>query len=187
VTAIDPVSLRADAVVLAAGSWSGLLTSVPVRPVRGQIVQLRFARPPLSRVLWGDDCYLVPWADGSVLVGATAEDAGFDESASREAEERLVAAARALLPAARHARVDEVRVGLRPATPDELPVIGRSSTMPGVTYATGHYRNGVLLAPLTAALVADLVLTGGADASRPAPDSPARTLLDSVGPARFNL
>jgi glycine oxidase len=161
--------IESDAVVVAAGSWSGGIPmasapAAPVRPVRGQIVLLRFDRPPLTRVVWGSlsgsTAYLVPWTDGTVLVGATSEDVGFDESVTEAAVARLRAAASELLPSSRTARFLEARAGLRPATPDELPIVGRSSTMRGVYYATGHYRNGVLLAPLTASLVADLVLDG---------------------------
>ena len=130
----------------------------PVRPVRGQLLHLRFASPPLSRIVWGSTSYLVPWADGSVLVGATVEDAGFDESVTVAGVCQLLESAVDLLPAARSATFEGARAGLRPATADELPIIGRSSTMRGMYYATGHYRNGVLLAPLTAAMIADLVL-----------------------------
>jgi glycine oxidase len=154
-----------DAVVVAAGSWSSGIpmapaVSPPVRPVRGQLVHLRFASPPLSRVVWGSTSYLVPWVDGSVLVGATVEDVGFDESVTVAGVRQLLEGAEALLPATRSATFDGARAGLRPATADELPIVGRSSTMRGVYYATGHYRNGVLLAPLTAAMIADLVLDG---------------------------
>ena len=161
--------IDSDAVVVAAGSWSGGIpmapaVAVPVRPVRGQIVQLHFDTPPLTRVVWGSAsgsaAYLVPWTDGNLLVGATSEDVGFDDSVTAEGVARLRAAAEDLLPASRAAQFVEARAGLRPATSDELPIVGRSSTMRGVYYATGHYRNGVLLAPLTASLVADLVLDG---------------------------
>ena len=161
--------IESDAVVIAAGSWSGGIPMAPagpapVRPVRGQIVQLRFDLPPLTRVVWGSvsgsAAYLVPWTDGTVLVGATSEDVGFDDTVTAAAVAQLRDAAVQLLPASRTARFIEARAGLRPATPDELPIVGRSSTMRGVYYATGHYRNGVLLAPLTASLVADLVLDG---------------------------
>ena len=151
-----------EAVVIAGGSWSGTVTAppVPVRPIRGQLLQVRFARPPISRVVWGSACYLVPWNDGSVLVGATVEDVGFDERATAGGIGSLLASAGDLLPATATADFEDVRVGLRPVTPDELPVIGASSTMRGVYYATGHYRNGVLLAPLTALAIADLILDG---------------------------
>jgi glycine oxidase len=168
----------ADILVIAAGSWSSSLSvpAVPVKPIRGQIVELRFPQRPFSRVVWGESCYMVPWCDGTVLVGATAEDAGFDESVVPDATRRLIGAARRLVPAAADATVHDVRVGLRPSTPDELPVIGRSSTMPRVVYATGHYRHGILMAPLTAKLLADIVMD-----ERPDP------LLDLVRPARFAL
>jgi len=158
-------TIAADAVVLAAGSWSGSMSMAPaipppVRPIRGQLVHLRFPEPPLSRVIWGTRGYLVPWQDGSLLVGATSEDVGFDERATAAGVQGLLERAGELVPAARTARFVEVRVGLRPLTADELPVIGASSTMRGVYYATGHYRNGVLLAPLTALMIADLLLDG---------------------------
>jgi glycine oxidase len=160
-----PAHIDSDAVVVAAGSWSGGIpmppaAPAPVRPVRGQILQFRFDSPPLTRIAWGSAAYLVPWTDGNLLVGATSEDVGFDDRVTEAGVAELRAAAADLLPASRTARFLEARAGLRPATPDELPIVGRSSTMRGVYYATGHYRNGVLLAPLTASLVADLVLEG---------------------------
>lgn len=173
--------LSAEAAVIAAGSWSGQIFTPPappspVRPIRGQLLHLRFPQQPLSRVVWGTGCYLVPWRDGSVLVGATVEDVGFDEDATVEGVRFLLDRASELMPDVSTARFDSVRVGLRPATADELPVIGASSTMRGVFYATGHYRNGVLLAPLTAVMLADLVLDGR-----------ARSELGLVRPDRFGL
>jgi len=170
--------LESDAVVIAAGSWSGRVSPLtpPVRPVRGQLLHLHFEKRPLSRVVWGTDCYLVPWRDGSLLVGATVEEVGFDETATAAGVTRLLESSAELLTTMPEARFDAVRIGLRPGTPDELPLIGPSSTMPGVYYATGHYRNGVLLSPLTAKLVADLVLDGRRD-----PD------LELVRPDRFGL
>jgi glycine oxidase len=163
---------RSDAVVVASGSWMGR----PVRPIRGQLLHLRLPRPPASRVIWGERCYIVPWRDGSVLVGATSEDVGFDESSTAAGVRMLLERGTELLPELGAARFEEVRVGLRPATEDELPVIGRSSTMRGVFYATGHYRNGVLLAPWTALAVADLVLDGR-----------ERAELAALSPSRFGL
>ena len=174
----------ADAVIIAAGTWSGDLGRGPrrsggvhgaprdvegrsgsaidaVKPIRGQLISLRVASRAASRVIWGSRCYLVPWRDGSVLVGATSEDVGFDETATVSGVRYLLEAGTELLPALHGAAFEGVRVGLRPMTRDELPAIGPSSTMRNVFYATGHYRNGVLLAPLTAALVANLVLDGG--------------------------
>jgi glycine oxidase len=167
-------SFEADAVVIAAGTWSGSVSGpvnagsatrdpahTTVKPIRGQLIHLRLGSRAASRVIWGSRCYLVPWRDGSVLVGATSEDVGFDETATVSGVRYLLEASAALLPVLQSAAFEGVRVGLRPMTRDELPAIGPSSTMRNVFYATGHYRNGVLLAPLTAALVADLVLDGG--------------------------
>jgi glycine oxidase ThiO len=159
--------LDADALVIATGSWSVPTAPAlserseskgPVKPIRGQLLHLRVDEPIASSVLWGPDCYIVPWRDRTALVGATVEDVGFDESPTVEGVRSLLTAAVSVAPVLDGARFLEVRVGLRPKTPDELPAIGRSSTMHHVFYAIGLYRNGVLLAPLTATMVADLVL-----------------------------
>ena len=176
----DSGLLEADSVIVAAGSWSGNIAArqppVPVKPIRGQLLHLGFPAPPASRVLWGSHCYLVPWHDGTLLVGATVEDVGFDERATAAGVRDLLDHACELLPSVSSAAFHGVRVGLRPATADELPIIGRSSGQAGVFYATGHYRNGVLLAPFTAAALADLILDG-----RAAPD------LALTDPVRFGL
>lgn len=161
-------ALSADVVVVAAGSWSGHIdvggaAHVPVRPVRGQLLHLAWTGPPIRRVTWGDHCYLVPWDDGTLLVGATMEEVGFDERTTAEAVRHLLTAACELVPAASSASFLSARAGLRPGTPDALPVIGWSTTIPGLMYATGHFRNGVLLCPLTAQLVAGAVLDDVAD------------------------
>jgi len=176
----DHGSLRGDAVVLAAGCWSGSVdiegvrTPLPVRPVRGQLLQLVWRGTPLRRVLWSSKCYLVPWDDGTVLVGATVEDVGFDERATVAGVHDLLDAACEITPHAWRAAFAGVRVGLRPGTKDNLPLIGPSRAVPNLIYATGHYRSGVILAPLTAQLVADLLLEGRFDEA-----------LDAVNPARF--
>jgi glycine oxidase len=157
----DEGIIESDVVVVASGSWSvpsRPAEGPPVKPIRGQLVQLRCDAPLGGHVIWGQACYLVPWSDGSVLVGATVEDVGFDERPTAEGVRRLLSAAIGLVPSLELAQFEEVRVGFRPKASDELPIIGRSETMPSVFYAVGHYRNGVLLAPLTAALMADLVL-----------------------------
>lgn len=158
----------ADRVVLAAGSWSSLITvdaadRVPVKPIRGQLVQLKTEPGAIRRVVWGPEGYLVPWPDGSVLVGSTVEDVGFDESHTDEAVARLRAAAAALIPSLANAEVTGVRTGLRPKGPDDLPMLGHSKAVPGLIYATAHYRNGVMFAPLTVQLVADMVFGRAAD------------------------
>jgi len=168
-------SLSADTVVLAAGSWSGLIDiagapALAVRPVRGQLLHLAWHASPLRRVTWGDRCYLVPWDDGTLLVGATMEEVGFDERTTVSGVSRLLSAACELVPSAAGASVLSARAGLRPGTPDALPLIGWSNVLPRLMYATGHFRNGVLLCPLTAQVVADAVLDGATDAALTATD-----------------
>jgi glycine oxidase len=178
----DRGSLSANAVVLAAGSWSGeisiegVVTPVPVRPVRGQLLSLAWTGMPLRRATWSRRCYLVPWDDGTLLVGATVEEAGFDERATVAGVRDLLDAACEIAPRTWSAGFRAARVGLRPGTPDNLPVIGASSVLPNLMYATGHYRNGVLLAPLTARLVADAMLENRID-----------PLLATVSPSRFGV
>lgn len=158
----------ADRVVLAAGSWSSGISvegaePIPVRPVRGQLIQLQLKPGALRRVVWGANGYVVPWPDGSVLVGSTVEDVGFDERHTDEGVASLRAAAEELVPTLADAPMTSVRTGLRPRGPDDLPILGLSMAVPGLIYATAHYRNGVMLAPLTAQLVRDLVFDRGAD------------------------
>lgn len=162
-------TFAAKGVVLAAGSWAGqievadLTRRVPIRPVRGQLLHLAWTGPTLRRVVWGERCYLVPWDDGTLLVGATVEEVGFDERTTVAGVRDLIDWASELVPAVQVACLTSARAGLRPASVDGIPVIGPSSVLPGLMYATGHYRNGVLLAPLTAALVADAMLDGRID------------------------
>ena len=166
----DGTAIAAAGVVLAAGSWAGQIEienvpppRVPVRPVRGQLLQLAWSGPPLRRVVWGERCYLVPWPDGTLLVGATVEEAGFDERTTVAGVRDLLEAACELVPPAWTAAFIGAKAGLRPGTPDELPVIGPSPRLPKLMYATGHYRNGVLLAPLTAKMIADAMLDNRMD------------------------
>ena len=131
----DTETLEGSAVVLAAGSWSGQVgvegaSAAPVRPVRGQLLQLAWNGAPLRRVTWSERCYLVPWDDGTVLVGATVEDAGFDERTTVAGVHDLMAAAAELVPHARTASFQAARAGLRPATPDDLPLVGWSTVLP---------------------------------------------------------
>lgn len=172
-------TLRTSHVVIAAGAWAGavpidgVVDRVPVTPIRGQLLHLKFDQMPIARVTWDERTYLVPWDDGTLLVGATMEDVGFDEHTTASGVKGLIDAACRVIPSASAAHVAATRAGLRPATPDGLPLIGWSSVAPGVMYATGHFRNGVLLAPLTASLVADAMLDGRIDPAL-ATTSPAR-------------
>jgi glycine oxidase len=173
-------AFAADVVVIAAGSWSGQIETpaalaVPIRPVRGQLLHLDWKSPPLARVTWGRRCYMVPWSDGTVLVGATVEEAGFAEDVTVAGVQMLLNAACELVPQTVAAGFREARVGLRPATTDTLPVIGPAPDAPGLYYATGHYRNGVLLTPLTAVILADGILDGR-----------WHRLVEATSPARFH-
>jgi glycine oxidase len=167
VTTDGGVSWNVERVIVAAGSWSGMLglpdTAAVVRPVRGQLLRVGWRGAPLTQVIWGATCYLVPWLDGTVLIGATSEDVGFEERNTAVGVRTLLDAARTLLPAIDEATFIDARAGLRPRSGDGLPLIGPSPHTDRVVYATGHYRNGILLAPLTAALVANLLLDGGTD------------------------
>ena len=147
------------AAVIAAGSWSDRVgpEQPGIRPIRGQLLRLRWNCEPLLHVMWSDDCYVVPWLDGTVLVGATVEDVGFDERTTAEGIAHLLSAVRRLLPDAARASFIEARAGLRPASNTGLPVIRPSSESKRVIYATGHFRNGILLAPLTSRLVRRMV------------------------------
>ncbi len=154
--------LVAECVVLAAGSWSGALAAtlglaVDVRPVRGQILLLRGQPGVLGPTLNNGDSYLVPRRDGRILVGSTMEDVGFAAVTTPEAIARLRVVARALLPATEGMVGEMAWAGLRPGTPDRLPYVGTVPEVPGLVLATGHFRNGILLAPITALLVGDLV------------------------------
>lgn len=176
----DRGSLRGDAVVIAAGSWTGQIeiegatARPPVKPVRGQLLQLGWTGRPLERTTWGERCYMVPWPDRTVLVGATVEDAGFDERTTVDGVRQLIDAACELVPDSRQASMIAAKAGLRPETPDRLPMVGWSRAAPGLMYATGHYRNGILLAPLTAQLVANAIIDGQRD-----------PVLEWTSPARF--
>jgi glycine oxidase len=154
----DGGTIRAGRAVLAAGSWSGALAeAATVTPIRGQLLRLRWPAPRLTRIVWSERCYVVPWTDGTVLVGATMEDVGFDQRATAGGVRALLDAVCELIPAARDATFLEARAGLRPSTADGMPIIRRSTASEAIVIATGHFRNGVLLAPLTAKRVGSLV------------------------------
>ena len=140
----------------------------------GQLLQLAWTAALLRRIVWSARCYFVPRDDRTVLVGATVEQAGFEERATVAGVRQLIEAACEVVPQTVGAGFVGARAGLRPGTADDLPIIGRSGRMPQLVYATGHYRNGVLLAPLTAQLVADMLLE---DRNDPA--------LAALGPGRF--
>ncbi len=182
--------LRAATVVLAAGAWSGQAEWLPerarppVRPVKGQIVELRArdGAAPCERIIGAERVYLVPRADGRLIAGATVEEQGFDTTVTAGAVHEILREAYRLLPDVAEMELLEAAVGLRPGTPDNLPLIGPGG-LDGLLWATGHYRNGVLLAPLTADAVADL-LEGGELPEAAAAASPERLGRGAAGPAR---
>lgn len=158
--------IEGQAVVVAAGAWSRQIEGVeagvrpPVRPVKGQILELE-THPTfdLRHVIRGPDAYLVPKADGRLLVGATSEEKGFENDVTAGGLYELLEGALELVPGLRELTVRTSDVGFRPGTRDNAPLLGPSGT-PGVIYATGHYRHGILLTPVTAQEIADLVRTG---------------------------
>jgi len=171
--------IAADQVVLAAGSWSGSgiegVPALPVRPVKGQLLGLRRprARPLTEHVVRTLRCYLVDRGDGRVVLGGTMEEKGFDTTPTVDALYRLMEAAYEVLPDVSELEFEEARVGLRPATPDSMPLIGRASERDNLVIATGHLRNGVLLTPVTADAVA-AILAGEEPSLDMEPFSPGR-------------
>jgi glycine oxidase len=170
-----------DHVLLAAGARSGQLAKLmsidlPVRPIRGQMIALGGMRPPIRHIVWGPDGYLVPRANGLVFAGATVEDVGFRRRTTKAALRRLRSMAAALVPQLRAATTQFDWAGLRPGTPDALPIIGPVPGLANLVAATGHYRNGILLGPLTGRVVADGLVQGDWSGV-PQVFSPARFLM----------
>jgi glycine oxidase len=161
----DGTSVPADVVVLAAGAWSRGIDGLPpdrrppVRPIKGQMLALRMepTAPLLSHVLWAPGVYLVPRRDGRLIVGATVEEKGFDESVTAGGLLTLLEAAWRAIPAVEELPVDEIWVGHRPGSRDDAPILG-PGPLDALFYATGHHRNGILLAPVTADAIARLIL-----------------------------
>jgi glycine oxidase len=180
--------VEAATVVLAAGPWTAELAGVPshatarVRPIKGQILRLRATtHAPLPTyslrgLVNGHDIYLVPRADGELVVGATVEEVGFDTSIRAWAVREILRDARAIMPAVDELELVETFAALRPGSPDNVPSIGLTG-VDGLIVATGHHRNGILLAPITADLVTAAVTGDATDRDR--------ELLDLVSPQRF--
>jgi glycine oxidase len=190
VTLAGGETLAAGQVVLAAGAWSAQIAgaeldgarpgaTVPVRPVRGQLLRLRDPAGPglLSRVIRFEGGYVVPRADGRYVLGATVEERGFDVEPDVGGVYELLREAHEVVPGVSELKIEELCVGLRPGMPDNAPAIGAGSPE-GLVLATGHHRNGILLAPLTAELGAKLLCGEQMDTSE-------RALLDACDPRRF--
>jgi glycine oxidase len=176
--ATDAGVFTAGAAVNCLGAWAG----APVRPRKGQMLYLQPERKGLlQRVVRAPEVYIVPRSSGKILAGATVEDVGFDTTVVLAVIQRLSAAAARYVPELKTAAIAESWAGLRPGTPDDLPILGLAGA-PGIFIAGGHFRNGILLAPVTAKIMAELV-TGKAPslditafaASRFAPPGPQRT------------
>jgi len=169
--------VMADAVVLAAGPWTGGLSGrlgprFRTPPMRGQMIAYRSTA--VRHAVWGDEGYLVPKARGFLFAGATVEDVGFRNRTTARGISGLRRMASGLVPALRHAEITSTWAGLRPGSPDGWPVIGRLPQRENVYVAAGHFRNGILLAPITGKLVSQLVLEGRTD-----------PLLEAFRPERF--
>jgi glycine oxidase len=181
--------LRSAAVVLASGAWSGAAEWLPeaarpaVRPVKGQILELRApdGQAPCGRIVASERVYLVPRPDGRLIAGATTEERGFDTAVTAGGVHELLREAYRLLPEVAEMELVESMAGLRPGTPDNLPLIGPGA-LDGLILACGHYRNGILLAPLTGDAVAELLERGELPDAVAAAD-PERLAL-GVGAAR---
>jgi glycine oxidase len=147
--------------VVAAGCFSagiaGMEIYAPVLPAKGQMISLRSPEVEIQRVLWSDNIYLVPRDDGRILAGATVEHAGFDKRVTAAAVQKLLSAAIDLVPGLADAQIEETWAGLRPDTPDHLPIIG-TTDLDGLMVATGHFRSGILLAPITAHLIREWIM-----------------------------
>jgi glycine oxidase len=155
--------MTATDVVLATGAWSGgLRPETSIRPVKGQTVRVRAAQDVLSRVVRasvkGSAVYLVPRTDGTIVIGASSEECGFDQRPRAGAVYELLRDAQSILPALSEAELIEVSTGFRPGSPDNAPLIGRAED--GLIVASGHYRNGILLTPVTADGIAALIVDG---------------------------
>lgn len=155
--------IPADRVVITSGAWSaGLLQQLGIRlvvkPLRGQMLLFKTKPGLLSRIVLSRDRYVIPRRDGRILVGSTLEDVGFDKSTTAEAQEALIAEAIRLIPALSRFDIEHHWAGLRPASPDGIPYIYADRQIEGLYVNTGHFRNGVVLGPASARLMADIVL-----------------------------
>ncbi len=153
--------------ILTTGAWTGqLLPPIPVYPRKGQMLSVRvppsFKTLPLQQVLFGTEIYIVPRRDGLIVIGATLEDVGFSKGLTPEGVQSLLSRAIRLYPILRDFPIQEFWWGFRPTTPDLLPILG-GSPLNNLTLAVGHYRNGILLAPITAKLITESVLTQKSD------------------------
>jgi glycine oxidase len=171
-------TLSADNVVLAAGPWTKRLSAalgvlVPVKPVRGQMLALGGGPPPVRHIVWGPRGYIVPKVNGFVFVGATVEEVGYRKSTTKRGLTSLRRMANALVPALTHATQVDAWAAFRPGSADNLPILGAAPGWDGLWVASGHFRNGILLSPVTGQLMARSILEGK-EVEALSPFSPAR-------------
>lgn len=168
-------NIECSRVILTAGAWTSLIKpkTASIQPIRGQMMAFVPNAPVLDHVVYGAGGYLVPRRDGRLLVGATVENVGFDRTVTDEAVKSLRDTALEIIPGLANVRISESWAGLRPMSTDGLPVLGPIQGIDGLVTATGHYRNGILLAPLTAKLIADVL------------NNRSSEYLDAYGAARF--
>jgi glycine oxidase len=174
-------TVYAETVVVANGAWSSELVRalglmLPVKPMRGQMLAVRTVPRAVSQVIYGRHMYLVPRPDGETLIGATVEDVGFRKEVTIEGLEELVQAGRLIAPGIMAQPVMRTWAGLRPGSPDGLPLVGPLDSLPGLLLAVGHYRNGILLGPMTGVLVKQLLV-----------DQVRAPHLDLLRPERFPM
>jgi glycine oxidase len=174
-------TIQADTVVVANGAWAAdlvrpLKLAIPVKPKRGQMLAVRTVPRAVHQIIYGHHMYIVPRPDGETLIGATVEDVGFHKEVTLEGLEELIQAGRRAVPGIMRAPVIRTWAGLRPGSPDGLPLIGPVQGLSGLYLAVGHYRNGILLGPMTGVLITQLLVEG-----RHSPH------LDLLRPERFPI
>ncbi len=160
--------LRARTVVVAAGSWSSLLSfddghplsQIKIEPVRGQMVAVEMPAPAVRHIIYSCRGYVIPRLGGFLIAGSTTEHAGYDKRVTAGGLASIIERAAEILPCFNRLAVVETWAGLRPHSPDDLPILGAEPNVAGLIYATGHYRNGILLAPITARVISELITRG---------------------------
>lgn len=175
--------IRSNNVIVAAGSWSSLLKSesevllpnLKVGPVHGQMVAVEMPAPPVNHIIYSCRAYVVPRLGGFVIAGSTSDKFGFEKRVTADGMASIIERAKEILPGFGNLTITEIWSGLRPRAGDGLPVIGPDASVAGLVYATGHYRNGILLTPITAKVVSEIILKGE-----------TRVPLSPFRPARFS-
>ena len=151
--------LQSDRYILATGAWTRSLLPLPVKPIKGQMLSVYDRDRQLQRVIFAPTCYIVPRQDGTIVIGATVEDTGFMQGNTAAGIMHLLSKAIAVYPAIANMQITETWWGFRPYTPNEIPLLG-ASDYENLIIATGHYRNGILFAPMTAKLLTDFIIDG---------------------------